>query len=258
MILCSELINFVEDFAPAALAEEWDNVGLLIGSEKKKIGRILLSLDLCNAVIEEGIQLKADVILTHHPILFSPTKRVIENTNEGKKIIKLIQNDICHIAVHTNLDSTVGGVNDVLADTLGLKEYKPPVNPTIMGRIGEINEMPFKDFICLVKERLSLPFLKYTGSLNDYVKKIAVCGGNGGDYINGYAMLGADVLVTSDVKYHQAQEAYERGFKVLDTGHFETENLVLQKIKSLIENRFKNSIEVMITQTHTNSFWSYV
>lgn len=233
--------SLMESIAPLKLAESYDNPGMLIRNEKKELKKVLMALDLSNAVAEEAIEIGADLVLTHHPIIFAAIKR-LDYRNAGQKaIMKLIKHDILLYAAHTNWDAAKNGVNKTLCDILGLKNASPifPIEKDIddslgMLRIAELeNPMRLDDFACLVSKRLNCNGLRYTASPDKIIRKVAVCGGAGGgddEMLFQSIAAGADAFVTAEVKHHIALEASEHGFAIIDAGHYESEKPAMQSL----------------------------
>ena len=229
MVTCEKILSLMERIAPKSLAEEWDNVGLLVGSPRQEIKKILVCLDVSEAVIAEAIDIGANLILSHHPLIFRPLKSLRTDTPLGNRLQKLLINDIAAIAAHTNLDTAWGGVNDVLAAKLELTEVKPldksatEENPGL-GRIGILAEpMEIDDFAAMVRKNLNADGLRVVKGNSAVIKKVALCSGSGAEFIDRAVFRKADAFVTGDVRYHDAQRAAELGLTVLDAGHFATE-----------------------------------
>lgn len=262
MVSCYDVLQKLESLAPSSLAESWDNVGLIIGDKKCFVKNILLSLDLSDDVIYEAIEKGANLIITHHPIMLSPVKNILNDDFLGRKILSLIKNDINLICFHTNLDSANGGVNDALANSLGLLNVEPLYMTNeksgLAARCGTINKLKYKDFIENVKKALNISSVKFVGNCDDFVSKIAVCGGSGADFINACIDNNIDVLVTADVKYHTAQLCFENNIKIIDAGHFETEVVVLKPLFDYLKSEFGDNILPVISKKHTKSFWNYI
>jgi len=228
----------MEKIAPVRFAEEWDNVGLIIGSYEQQIKRILVTLDITEAVVKEAIQKNVDLIISHHPILFRPVKSIIPTQTEGALIYPLIRHNIAVYAAHTNLDMAEDGVNDILCRILkignavplqGIKEITP-LDPAEtlkigLGRIGLLTQpVSFYCFLRQVSEVLGNPFIQVVhGSKREKIEKVAVCGGSGGDYISLAAKLNADVYITGDISHHDALDAKALGLNVFNAGHYHTE-----------------------------------
>ena len=230
-----DLIKCLDEIAPFSLCEEWDNVGLIVGDPDAEAECVLCALDLNEAVINEAIACKADVIVAHHPILFRGTKRICEDKVEGRLIRKLIKNDISFIAMHTNFDNASPGVNDALAQKLGL------INVTAIGngmRIGEVAGTSFDAFAGHVRDVLGGPVRCYEPE-NGIIKKVAVLGGAGEDYIPEAIENGADVFITGEVSYHKALDAVALGMGIIEAGHRETErpgvNLLCRGLQNALD-----------------------
>lgn len=346
-VKCQVVMDIMERIAPRCLAESWDNVGLLVGSPAQTINNIMVCLDINEALIDRAVEQNIDMIISHHPVIFQPVKNLRTDLPHGKLLAKLLQNDISVFAAHTNLDSAAGGVNDVLATKLGIKNLRPlsesyrealvklvvfvpeehaetlqaaigdagagyiggyshcsfslagqgrfkplagakpfvgkinelaKVNEvrieTIvpeklvrkvvkamlaahpyeevaydlyplknngqtfgLGRIGTIEAaMSIENFVKQVQYSLPSQHIRFVKSSDRQVKKVAVCSGSGADFIVKASYSGADVLVTGDLKYHEAQKAQEYGIHVVDAGHFGTEVIIVDTLMKKIEN----------------------
>lgn len=255
------IIDYIEDWAPKSLIDTWDNTGFQIGSEKKDIKSILIGLDLDEDILKKAIEDKFDLIITHHPIIFKPLKNIISTNPKEKLILDIIKNDIAVYNAHSNLDLAIGGVNDELAkllnikNTINLKEiFKREINGESIsygyGRIGEISETGLEEFIGVIKSSLNIENLILYGSIHKTIRKVAVCGGSGSDFIENAIEGKADLYITADIKYHEAQDAYERGLTLIDVGHFHSEKIILPVIKRYLEKEFKTlNIEVVMQQS---------
>ncbi len=257
MLKVKDVVSLMEKLAPTSLKESFDNVGLLIGEENKDIKKVLLALDVTEEVVDEAINLNVDIIISHHPIIFSGIKSVNDSTSLGKKIIKLIKNDISVYCAHTNLDSCIGGTNDVLFDLLELSDKNiliPNENDNLcgLGRTGIVNdEYTLKTFINFLKDKLNLDSVVYSDDefgLNKKVNKIGLCTGSAGDFdfINQSKKQGCDVFITGDLKFHSAQLAKELGIALIDATHYETEVIVLKNIKKYLESN--SNLNILISE----------
>lgn len=244
---CDTFLNALEQWAPLSYAEEWDNCGLQVGRRDKVLCKIMVALTPGEGVIQAAADAEVDMLLTHHPMIFKPTKSVTTDTVLGQSIIKLIQHDINLYCAHTNLDMAVGGVNDVLAKALHLQDVAILENITEeygIGRVGVLAEpMPLQEFLTQVSGQLECSHLAYQGDLHQPVQKVALCGGSGISYLSAAKKAGADVYVTGDMKYHDAQLASELGICVVDAGHFGTEKHI---VKTLAEFAQAQGVEVLI------------
>ena len=228
----SDMEKLVGDIAPYELAEEWDNVGLLVGRAGAEVSRVLVALDLTDAVIAEAEALGAQAIVTHHPIMFSARKRVTDDDREGRMMLTLAEKGIAHIAVHTNLDAAQGGVNDVLMQRLGAK------NVTGAGfvRIGDLDEGMTLDALAARAEKSLKARVRVYGAGNTKVTKLGCCSGAGSSEIAQAAALGADCFITGEVKHNLALDAMDLGCCVIEAGHFETENPVCEVLAGALQN----------------------
>lgn len=240
--------NYFEEIAPQFLAEEWDNVGLILGSMNIEINRVLVCLDVTRAAAEEAVRLKANMIISHHPIIFKGMKIIDENEPKGAVIYTLIKNNISVFCAHTNLDVADLGVNEELAKCIGLinlknlRNYKTDKNTGktyAMGKFGELeNSLSLPAFIAFVKNKLSAGNVRLVGSLDREVKTVAVfCGSFDEDY-SGFLKSNADVLLTGDLKYHVASDMKEMGLCVIDAGHFNTEKVIIPSLVKRLNKTF--------------------
>lgn len=337
-VKCQVIMDAMDRLAPRYLAESWDNVGLLLGSPAQKVNKVLVTLDVTQKVADQAVRDGIDLIVTHHPVIFTPVKQIRADLPQGQLLTTLIKGNIAVYAAHTNLDSATGGVNDILAAKFKLQDAKPlavsyaeklyklivftpkthveavrqamseagaghignyshcsfaaagtgtfmPLehsNPFIgqkntleyveevrletivtekghrriikemlkahpyeevaydlfslvnsgnalgLGRIGKLESpMSLHEFAALIKSTLNIEYVSVAGSQDQMIKKVAVCGGSGASFVQKAAFAGADVLVTGDVKYHEAQDALAAGMAVIDAGHFATEQPVV-------------------------------
>ncbi len=236
-----DIVKIIEDFAPKNLAYEWDNTGLIAGNPEKEIKKIYLTLDLFKYNIDEAIEKGVDMIISHHPILFKGIKEINILNPEAYVLEKLIKNDIALYAAHTSVDCAKGGINDVLADKLGLKEVeiieKGEIEGCGLGRIGNLaEEFTLKEVCEKVKENLKTPFVRVCGDLDKKIKRVAVGGGACDDLIPQAIEMVADVMVTADMKYHISADSVDKGICVIDAGHYPTEVFVIDIFENLLKD----------------------
>ena len=346
-INCGIVASAMEEFAPVRLREDWDNVGLLVGRPDSVVKKMLLTLDVTPAVIEEAVESGTDLIVAHHPFPFKLGKTIRTDRTEGAMLSALLKNDISVYAAHTNLDSAMGGVNDALAEMLGLRDVLPlrasenrlakivvfvpqgheetvwqamvkagaghvgkyshcgfrvagigtflpgvgakpfigeenrlekvnetrleTVAPDFMvkgivsallaahpyeevaydvynldnirhegglGRIGRLQQpLTLRDFAAHVKSVLQVDGLRFAGNDSAIITSVAVCGGSGMDLAGSARSFGANVLVTGDIRYHEAQDAVGQGLCLVDAGHFATEFPVLNRIQEWLRSQ---------------------
>lgn len=228
----SELEGLVGRIAPYELAEEWDNVGLLLGRRDAEVTRVLVALDLTQDVLREAQALGAQAIVTHHPIMFSARKRVTDADREGRLILDMAAAGVAHIAAHTNLDSAPGGVNDTLMAAMGC------VNVRGEGfvRAGDLPEGTTLGGLRALAEQKLRARVRVYGAEDTPVRVLGCCSGAGSGEIGAAAALGADCFITGEVHHHQALDAVDQGVCVLEAGHFETENPVCEVLAGALQN----------------------
>lgn len=228
---CSEVMNILESLSPVMFAEKWDNVGLLVGREDKTVHKVMLALDATEDVIEQAVLQGVDLLLTHHPLLFSSIKRITEADFTGRRLLKLIRNDICYYAMHTNFD--VMGMADAAADALGLERcealeitYEDEISQEGIGRIGKSSKkMTLEQMAALCKDAFSIDNVRVYGDAKSEVELVAVVPGSGKDYIDAALEKGADVFITGDIGHHNGLDAMEQGLAIIDAGHYGVEKL---------------------------------
>ncbi len=239
------IIEVMEKLSPPNLADDWDNVGLLVGHVSGKVSKIFVALDLTLDVLEEAKALKVDTIITHHPIMRKPLLKITDETIASKKIIELIKHNISLYSAHTNFDAAVGGTNDILFKTLRLLEESKQVllqnnvNSFGMGRVGNLpKEMKLSEFICFVKEKLNLENVSYVGNCEKVIKRVALCTGGTAktEFFKAAIKNNCDAYVCGDLTYHFASEAEELGLCVIDATHFSTEILFIDEVCRYIKD----------------------
>lgn len=243
MTSVKDIYDFLCTVAPLELQMGFDNSGFLVGRSDKEVKRVLLALDVTSDVINEAIDFRADLIISHHPVIFSAIKKLTDD-----KLLRLIENSIAVISMHTNLDITDGGVNDVLLELLGAKAAEA-LDEDGCGRVGELPAaVPFDDFLKSCKELLNSKGLRYY-SAGKSVKKLAVMGGAGGDFVSHAFEKGCDTYVTADIKYNRFLEAAEMGINLIDADHFCTENPVMPVLKEKLVSAFPD-LEFSLSAVH--------
>lgn len=348
----SDIKTYMEKWAPLKFAEAWDNPGMSVGNPNCEVKKILVALDAQESVIDEAIEIGANLIVTHHPFIFSGIKNIDMSTPMGRKIFKLIKNDISIYSAHTNLDVAKGGTNDVLADICELKNvqildtvfveklykivvyvpydyidsvrealfnvdaghignysscsfsvngegtFKPleGTNPFIgkegllekaseyrletvvkednlqktidailkahpyeevaydiflleqkgasegIGRFGELlKPISLKELALKLKEALGLDYIRIVGDENKIIKKVSLCTGSGMSYLNKAKRYNSDLYISSDIKYHEAQNAEDMGLCLIDVTHYAGENIIVPVIKEYLDNIIKEN-----------------
>ena len=229
-MLCRDVMNVIEKEYPLNYALSWDNVGLLVGRDDKEVKKIYIALDATDKVIDEAVKNGADMLITHHPMIFSPIKKIHNLDFVGGRILKLIQNDISYYAMHTNYDvlgmaELSGKIMDLQnGEVLDVTYTDEEGNLEGIGRIGNLEkDMTLEECCVYVKHRLELGSLKVFGDMQKKVHRLAISPGSGKSSIAVALEKGADVLVTGDIGHHDGIDAVEQGLAVIDAGHYGTE-----------------------------------
>lgn len=234
--------------APLELQMDFDNAGFQLGHGDREVRRVLLSLDVTDDVAAEAGALGAKLIISHHPLIFTPLKSVCDTDAVQRRALYLIENGIGLISMHTNLDIAEGGVNDVLIRRLGA-EPEEALDADGCGRIGTLPEpMPLELFLARCKEELGADGLRFCPG-GRQVSKIAVMGGAGAGSLEEAAARGCDAFVTADVKYHQFQRAAELGLTLIDADHFYTENPIIPELARRLSARFPD-VTFLVSERH--------
>ncbi len=230
-----KLIECLEAYFPLSLQEGWDNSGLQVSPKEKFIKAVLLSLDITLDVVEEAKRKGCNLIIAHHPLLFSATKRIDRDIYPFNVLYRAIELGIGIFAFHTNLDIVDGGVNDCLCERLGLLDVKKlEIKPVRIGRLRE--PMSFDEFLRFVKNTVGVEFLKYVRANKNMVERVAVCGGSCMDILSDLRGNEFDVFISSDLKHHQAIWAKETGINVIDATHFFTELCSKEILKRAVDS----------------------
>ena len=263
MTTVGDILKYIETLAPRSMKMDWDNVGLLCGSKATPVTKVLVALDPFEGVCREAAQWGAQLIVTHHPVIFQAPKAITDETSVGRSILQLCAHGISTINAHTNLDCAPGGVNDVLAKKLALVNVQvvDPEGTDENGnewgllRMGEVPEQPLDAFLNRVKTLLGCEGLRYVDG-GKPVRKVAVGGGSCAGEMLDALRAGCDTFVTADVKYNQFWDAKDLGINLIDAGHFATENPVVSVLAEKIAGAFPE-IEVKISETHADCMKYY-
>ena len=263
MATVNDILTYLETLAPRSMKMDWDNVGLLCGSRKQEVTKVLVALDPFEGVCQEAAAWGAQLIVTHHPLIFRALKSITDDTSIGRSIQLLCREGISAINAHTNLDCAPGGVNDRLAATLGLSDIEviDPMGTDENGvewgllRKGTVQEQTLSDFLPTVKAALGCEGLRYVDG-GKPVCKVAVGGGACASELMDAYWAGCDTFVTSDVKYNQFWDARDLGLNLIDAGHFCTENPITACLAERIAAKFPDA-EVKISETHRDCMKFY-
>ncbi len=237
------LIDILQEIAPPSLAESWDNVGLLVGSDREAVRGVLLGLDPLPALLAEAERLDANLVITHHPAIFRPLPAIRTDHPAGRFIRHAISAGINVIGCHTNLDAAPGGVSDVLALRLGLEDVRPLVarddglEECGLGRLGDLRPpLAAGAFLDRLRTALAPPWLLAAGPRPAQVRRVAVCGGSCSEFAENALRAGADVYITAEVKHATARWAEEAGLWIIDAGHFATENPAMAALQKRLQS----------------------
>ncbi len=238
---CYEIIEKLESLSPTTFAEEWDNIGLLAGRRDKEVETVYIALDATEDVIEEAVNLGADLLLTHHPLIFKKLDRINTDDFIGRRVYQLIRNDICYYAMHTNFD--VMGMADAAADELSICErevlcvtYEDDISKEGCGRVGKLpKRVSVADLAAFVKARFHVPNVRVFGDMGDIVEVAAVMPGSGGSYIKNAVNAGADVMITGDIDHHEGIDAVAQGLTIIDAGHYGIEKIFISYMEDFMK-----------------------
>ena len=244
-----DIISVIEGFAPLSVQEGWDNSGLCIGSPEDEVNGVLVALDCTPELVDEAIAAGADMIVTHHPLIFSGLKKISPQTQVGRAVIKAVKAGVSIYAAHTSADKVLAGVSGDMARKLGLEDVEilqKDGEDIGLGVVGNLQEpLSSEDVIRLVKERFGLKVAKVSRPLEGKVSRVAMCGGSGGSLIGEARKSGAQLYISGDISYHNFFA--EDGFMIMDIGHYESEIGIVEILFSLIKKNFP-TFAVRITQ----------
>jgi len=256
-VLVKDVFAELNKIAPVAMAMDFDNVGLLVGRTEREVSRVLIALDITEAVIGEAVVMGAELIVAHHPIILTPLRRVTDEDLTGRRILNLVQHDIAAICMHTNLDAARGGVNDELAKAVGLlgeTEILMPLGeldgvPYGLGCVGDLPvPLSMADFLEQVKRGVNTGGLRYYDAGRS-VSRVAVMGGSGSDQLGAAIAHGCDTYVVGEAKYHAFLEARELGVNLIEADHFCTEDVVSAPLGQMLAQAFPG-IVVRVSEGH--------
>lgn len=240
----AEVTRLIEEMAPLALQESWDNCGLQVGDANAQATGALLCLDVTEAILDEAIAKQLNLIITHHPLIFKGLKSLTGSTHIERIVMRAIKNDIAIYSAHTNMDSAWGGVSHMIAAKMGLIDVEvlcPQANP--QAGLGVVGNLPQPEealpFLTRVKEIFGTGAVRYAGNAHQMVNRVAICGGAGVEFVNDAIAQHADVYITGDVKYHEFQGISER-ILIADIGHYESEHFTKEIFSEIITKKIPN------------------
>lgn len=229
----NEIFSYLNEKFPTSSAMDFDNVGLLVGDKETRVSKALISLDCTLELVEKAVEIGAELIITHHPVIFNPLKSVLS----GSVVFELLKNKISVISMHTNLDMAIGGVNDCLCEQLCLFDVKPYLSSDgfALRSAGCVKITP--DAMAEhIKQKLGAT-VKYVEGKKS-IEKLLVCSGSGGEFIYNAIADGFDALISADIKHHEFLDAQNAGISIFDCGHFNTEDVVIEPMKELLKSQF--------------------
>ncbi len=264
-----DLLALLNGIASSNLAEDWDNVGLMVGDPAAEVTGVMVALDPTEAIITEAGRGGCNTIVTHHPLIFKPLKELRLDEPGTRSLCQAIQTGMAVISCHTNLDKIAGGISDMLATGLGLgptRVLAPEISdrgdaPCGFGRVGDLPApLPFSGFVELVKSCLGISVLPVAGPPPDQIVTVAVCGGSGSELAPLAHAIGAQVYITGEIKHSMARWAESAGFCLIDAGHFATENVMVEGLARILRQRLvdhDSPVKVLTTKTQGSPFYNY-
>ncbi|MCF0164177.1 MAG: Nif3-like dinuclear metal center hexameric protein [Bacteroidales bacterium] len=250
----SEVAAIIEEFAPLAKQEEWDNCGFCIGSPDTEVKGVLIGLDCTLELLREAVSAGANMVVTHHPLIFKGIKKINEDTSLGRIITYAIQNTLVVYAAHTNADKVASGVSGLMADKLCLSN-REFLDEGGLGIIGNLpSPVSAQELIDTVKSKFKVRGLRCSKPLSEKIGRVALCGGSGGSLIGNALAKGAQAYICADVSYHNF--FCEEGFMVMDIGHYESEFDIVDKLMSLLKEKI-NTFAVCTTANDNNPIYYY-
>ena len=250
MTKVKDIFNFIDTIAPFNSAMDFDNVGILVGNEMDIVTKCIVALDITQNVITEAVNAKANLILSHHPVIFTPLSTLKNNSIP----YTLAQNGINAICIHTNLDIAPNyGVNACLAKTLQLRQIQQ-IDP--IGTIGMLSqEMTAIELAQFVEKKLHAIGVRLN-AIEKKINRVIICSGSGGNLVSTATKLGMDALITGEIKHHEILFANDHNLVVIDAGHFATENVVVKPLTTLLSKEFKN-VQFIESTTCTNPYANF-
>lgn len=255
-VTMGQILVLLNEMAPPELAESYDNVGLLAGHPDWPVEKILVALDLTRGAVEEAEAMGAQLIVTHHPILFRGRKNLREDDAEGAAVCAMIRKGIGLIAAHTNFDNAEIGVNDALAEALGFDDIRPLPQGMRVGKLESVHTP--ESLGAMVEKRLGGRARIYAECPDAAIERVAVCGGAGGDFFELAACSGAQAFVTGEVKHHDALAAVAAGLCLIEAGHYETEHIAIKLLADGLQKKI-NAVQynVTVNESAYAPFWRF-
>ncbi len=258
MARCKEWIGVLNQKYPESLAEDWDNIGLVIGTVEQEVKKILICLDVTLETIEEAILEGVDLIISHHPLFIEPIKKIGQDDILGIKIERLIQHRIALYVMHTNVDIAKEGLNDYLAKILGFKKSVPLDSKYPLRLCSYAKEMSTDLFLYNLMEKLNLKSITVVNK-KEKIKKIALCTGSGKSFLEDILKTDVDAYITGDITYHAALDGIENGMMLIDAGHYNTEIIFIDLLYDFLKKTAqKLDAEIVKAQRNGPIFKNFV
>ena len=236
---CKEIIEIIEQEFPMKYAESWDNTGFQVGNREKEVTHIYVAMDATDEYIEEAIRMGADMLITHHPMIFSPLKSVTTDTINGKRVIKLLENGICYMSTHTNYDSC--RMADLAADRLGMTDcdvLEEIADGIGIGKVGKLpKEMTVRECALYVKEKFHIPSVRFFGDGEQKVTLAAICPGAGKSLVNECHAKGAEIYITGDIDHHTGIDQVDEKLPIIDAGHYGIEHIYIEDMCRILSEK---------------------
>ena len=258
----NDIYAYLDQRAPFSIQMDFDNAGFLVGHGERTVSKVLIALDITEEVVAEAAELGAELIVSHHPVIFHPVKALTDQSATGRVLLALAEGRMAAICAHTNLDAVMEGVNCCLARTLELKDLEQlhqdgldhEGRPYGIGRVGTAHQpgMTAGEYAAFVKEKLGAASVRYADGGRP-VRHVAVGGGSCGSMLCDAAARGCDTFVTADVKHDQYIEARAMGITLMDAGHFATENVVCAPLAEKLARAFPD-IRVEMAQQNREPY----
>lgn len=244
MATVEQICQFLDELAPPELAEDWDNVGLLIGRKPREIHKLMTCLTLTTDVAKEAITQGVNIVITHHPVLFRGTKQISDETSEGEMLLMLIENGVAVYSPHTRFDSSITGINQQLAESFGLQEIRPlrahdEMEQSGSGRMGSrADSLTLQQFLSVVKHATGAEYVEFVGDRAAPVKSVGVACGAAIEFLTDAISLGCDTFVTGEARFHAALEARSSGINLVLLGHYSSERTGVETLAQMIAAKF--------------------
>ena len=234
---CKEIIELIEKEFPMEYAESWDNTGFQIGNREKEIKHIFVAMDVTDENIEEAIRLGADMILTHHPMIFSPLSSITSDTINGRRVLKMVENGICYMSTHTNYDSCrmadLAAARLEMTECVALEEIKDGIG---IGKVGKLpKSMTVRECALFVKERFSIPSVRFFGDGEKEVTIAGICPGSGKSLVKDCHAKGAEVYITGDIDHHTGIDQVDDELPIIDAGHYGIEHIYIEDMYGFLK-----------------------